>query len=184
MTYLQQLFGPYNLCARIAPGFLFLISVYLLKGYSLAKLQNNSIIYIAILIILSATFGFISSSIIKIVERCLWGYFGNPIILYLKRKEKTLYKELLNVCKEDNIVVACILKKTREDSKLFWKNVSYGFFRNSILLSFCCLYFSWSTSYRRENVTIFLFVIGMTFVSSFYYAQQAIESYREITLCD
>ena len=184
MTYLQQLFGPYNLCARFAPGFLFLIGVYLLEGYSLEKLQNNSIIYIVILVILSATFGFISSSIIKIIERRLWGYFGNPIILYLKRKEEILYKDLLNRYKEDNTVVACVLKKTREDSKLFWKNVSYGFFRNSILLSLCCLYFSYSTIYFCRNVVVCLFVIIMTCVCTFYYAQQAIESYREITLCD
>ena len=161
MTYLQQLFGPYNLCARFAPGFLFLIGVYLLEGYSLEKLQNNSIIYIVILVILSATFGFISSSIIKIIERRLWGYFGNPIILYLKSKEEILYKDLLNRYKEDNTVVACVLKKTREDSKLFWKNVSYGFFRNSILLSLCCLYFSYSTIYFCRNVVVCLFVIIM-----------------------
>ncbi|RAX51355.1 hypothetical protein CCY99_09250 [Helicobacter sp. 16-1353] len=180
MTSLK-LFGSYNICARFAPGFLFLLCAYLLKGCDIANLDTNSILYISIVVILSAVLGFISSSIIKILERCIWKCCGNPMISHLKKYNNELYENLLEEYKTDENIKIQILKNTRDDSKLFWKNVSYGFFRNSILLSVMCLYFSYFTNYFCHNLIVCLFVIFMTYISSDYYAEQAIESYREKT---
>ncbi|HEB9279512.1 hypothetical protein [Campylobacter jejuni] len=84
--------------------------------------------------------------------------------------------------KNDKCIMTCILKITRDDTKLFWKNVSYGFFRNSILLSLSSLCFSYKTDYFLWILAICIFIIFATFIMSKYYAHQAIESYKEITM--
>mgnify|MGYP004491286153 CR=1 FL=1 len=92
----------------------------------------------------------------------------------------------MNVKEEKNIITK-IKKYTRKDSKTFGKNISYGFFRNSILLSFICLYFSYfykTHKYFYINIAICLFILLMTFISARYYAHQIVESYKEITLED
>lgn len=179
MYDLKQLFGAYKLCARFAPGFLFILAIYFLLGYDIEKLESNSVIYIVLAIILSGIFGFTSASLIKILEQLIWNKFANPVICLLKCLELELYKELFKKHKSNKAIVTYILKLTREDSKLFWKNIAYGFFRNSILLSFIVLFVSWNTQYICWNVAICLFVILMTLVSTYYYALQAIESYKE-----
>ena len=194
MNDLKQLLDSYNICARFAPGFLFIISICFLLGYDIKNFKSNSIFSIALLIILSGVCGFVSASIIKFAERFIWDKFNNPIIRYLKKKEKELYRKLLDKYKDtkeekeiNNFIVAEILKCTREDNKTFWKNISYGFFRNSILLSFIRLLFSYSSKYCQYfyiNIAIFLFILLMTFISAGYYAHQIIESYKEITLED
>lgn len=149
MNDLKQLLDSYNICARFAPGFLFIISICFLLGYDIKNFKSNSIFSIALLIILSGVCGFVSASIIESFQRFVWGKFNNPIIRYLKKKEKELYRKLLDKYKDtkeekeiNNSIVTEILKCTRGDNKTFWKNISYGFFRNSILLSFICLFFS------------------------------------------
>lgn len=185
MTDIKQLFGSYNICARSAPGFLFVVALYFLLGYDIRYLESNSVVFIILIITLSNVAGFTSSTLIKVVEQqCIWRIFGNPTILYLKCCQEELYKELLEKYKDDNKIMTDIRKTTREDSKLFWKNVNYGFFRNSVLLSIACLFFSYQTQYFCWNLGICLFVVFMTCVSSYYYAHQAIESYKEITLKD
>lgn len=194
MNDLKQLLDSYNICARFAPGFLFIISICFLLGYDIKNFKSNSIFSIALLIILSGVCGFVSASIIKFAERFIWDKFNNPIIRYLKKKEKELYRKLLDKYKDtkeekeiNNFIVAEILKCTREDNKTFWKNISYGFFRNSILLSFICLFFSYSSKYYQYfyiNIAICLFILLMTFISAGYYAHQIIESYKEITFKD
>lgn len=179
MTDLKQLFGSYNLCARFAPGFLFILAVYFLLGYDIEKLESNSLIFITLIIILSIISGFASASLIKFIEWFVWKNF-NPTIYYLKSHHKELYKNLLLKYKDDKQIIINILTTTREDSKLLWKNIAYGFFRNSILLSFICLFFSCQTQYLYWNLGICLFIVFMTFVSTCYYAHQAIESYKEI----
>lgn len=175
-----KLFGTYNLCARFAPGFLFIVSIYILKGYDLTKLETNSFVYIVAIVILSFACGSTSANIIKIAERLFWGEFGNPIIIYLKYRKKDLYDGLFKKFRNDDVVKTEILKATREDEKLLWKNILYGFFRNSILLSIVSMYFSYSVGYFCTNFIVFLLIIVMTSLSSFLYAQQAIESYIEI----
>lgn len=178
MNDLKQLFGSYNICARFAPGFLFIISIYFLLGYDIDKLGQNSIIFMVLFIILSGVCGFISATLIKIIERILWKLIGNPTIIYLKIVEKFFYQELLEKYKNDEDIMIDILRTTRDDNKLFWKNIAYGFFRNSILLSLTCFCFS-HTQYFIANLIVSVATIIMTFVSSIYYAHQAIKSYQE-----
>ncbi|ENQ6619288.1 hypothetical protein ACEQHX_000417 [Campylobacter lari] len=118
----------------------------------------------------------------KIIEQKIWKYRGNPTINYLKNNEKDLYEKMREKIKNDKDIMTCILKITRDDTKLFWKSVSYGFFRNSILLSLLLLYFSYKTDYFLWILAICVFIIFATFIMSRYYAQQAIESYKEITM--
>ena len=118
-----KLFGTYNLCARFAPGFLFIVSIYILKGYDLTKLETNSFVYIVAIAILSFACGSTSASIIKIAERSFWGKFGNPIIIYLKCYKKDLYDSLFEKFKNDDVIKTEILKITRNDEKLLWKNI-------------------------------------------------------------
>ena len=177
MTDLQRLFGSYAICIRIAQGFLFVLALYFLLRYDIAYLESNSVIFIT----LSTVVGFISSILIKIVGQCIWRIFGNPTILYLKCYQIEIYKKLLDEHKNDEDIRIHILATIRGDSKLFWKNIAYAFFRNSILLSIVCLFFSCQTKYFYWNLGICLFVVFMTCVSSYYYAHQAIESYKEIT---
>lgn len=181
MTDLKQLLDSYNLCARFAPGFLFITAVYFLLGYNIETLQNNSILFIVLLFILSGVCGFISSSLIKFIEQKLWKLWINPTILYLKRNKKDIYKDLFKKHNNDDNIIIYLLEITRGDKKLFWKNVSYGFFRNSILLSLVCLYFSHSTSYFKLNLCVCVVIVVMTFVCSVYYAEQVIKSYQEKT---
>lgn len=176
-----KLFGTYNLCARFAPGFLFIVSIYILKGYDLTKLETNSFVYIVAIAILSFACGSTSASIIKIAERSFWGKFGNPIIIYLKCYKKDLYDSLFEKFKNDDVIKTEILKITRNDEKLLWKNISYGFFRNSILLSIIGFYFSYLTGYFCINLMVCFSIIVMTLLSTILYAQQAIESYIEIS---
>lgn len=67
----------------------------------------------------------------------------------------------------------------QDDAKLFWKNIAYGFFRNSILLSLATLSLSCSSEYFYLNISIILITIAMTKICSENYAQQALESYKE-----
>lgn len=180
MNDLRQLFGPYNLCARFAPGFLFVLAIYFLLGYDIKNLESNSVILIVLLCIMSSICGFASAAIMKIIEQKLWNIYGNPIILYLKKKNKRdIYEDLLSKHNNDNNIITHILKVTRNDNRLFWKNVSYGFFRNSILLSLVCLFFSYSTKYCCYNMLICITILVMTFICVFYYAEQAIKSCQE-----
>lgn len=182
MTDLKQLFGSYNICARFAPGFLFIVALYFLLDDDIRRLESNGIIFIILIVILSAVSGFISASIIKLLERYFWRKFGNPTICYLKSQHKNLYEELLLKHKDDKQIMIYILVVTRGDSKLFWKNIAYGFFRNSILLSLICLFFSWNTQYFYWNLGICLGIVYMTFLTTYYYAHQAIQSYQEIII--
>lgn len=100
MNDLKQLFGSYNICTRFAPGFLFITSICLLLGYDIKNLQDNSIFAMVLLTILSGVCGFVSASIIESAQRFVWWQFNNPIIRYLKKKEKKLYIKLLNKYKE------------------------------------------------------------------------------------
>ena len=180
MTDLKQLLDSYNLCARFAPGFLFIVAVYFLLGYDIETLQDNSVAFLVLLVILSGVCGFISSSLIKFMELLLWKV-KHPTICYLKLFEKKLYEYLFNEHKSDSKIITYLLKTTRDDKKLFWKNISYGFFKNSILLSLACLYFSYPTEYFYKNIFVCIVIIFMTFICSFYYAEQAIKSYQENT---
>lgn len=180
MNDLKQLFGSYNLCARFAPGFLFIIAMYFLLGYDTETLQNNSIVFMILFFILSGVCGFSSASIIKIIEKLLWK-IKNPTILYLSIFKKDIYKDLLKKHSNDNNIIIYLLEITRCDNKLLWKNVSYGFFRNSILLSLVCLYFSYYTLYFSLSLYVCVAIVVMTFVCSFYYAEQVIKSYQEKT---
>ncbi|HFP7505937.1 TPA: hypothetical protein ACHD73_001947 [Campylobacter jejuni] len=182
MNDFKNFLGTYNICARFTPGFLCLLSIYILLGFDIEKLKTNSIFYIGIFIILSSILGFLSSSIIKIIEQKIWKHYGNPTINYLKNNEKDLYEKMYEKIKNDKCIMTCILKITRDDTKLFWKNVSYGFFRNSILLSLSSLCFSYKTDYFLWILAICIFIIFATFIMSKYYAHQAIESYKEITM--
>lgn len=177
MNDFRQLFGSYNLCARFAPGFLFVIAIYFLLGYDISLLENNSIIFMSLIIILSGIFGFTSASLIKFVEQFIWEKFENPVINYLSKKHFVLYNKLSN--KHKDKLLNHILAITRNDTKLFWKNVSYGFFRNSILLSLLSCFFSYSSKYFCYNICIVVFAMIMTCICSRYYAHQAIESYLE-----
>lgn len=179
MNDLRQLFGSYNICARFAPGFLFILAMYFLLGYDIKKLESNSIVFIMLIVILSIISGFTSASLIKFIEWLIWKKF-NPTINYLKMHHKELYENLLLKYKDDKQIAVNILVATRDDNKLFWKNIAYGFFRNSILLSFVVLFFSKNTQYFYWNFLICLFIVFMTFVSTCYYTHQVIESYQEI----
>jgi len=176
-----KLFGTYNLCARFAPGFLFIVLVYTLKGYDLSRLETNSFVYIVTIVILSFICGSISAGIIKIAERLLWRKFGNPTIIYLKCYKKDLYNGLFRKFGNDDAIKTEILKITRNDEKLLWKNISYGFFRNSILLSIIGFYFSYLAGYFCINLIVYFSILVMTCLSTILYAQQAIESYIEIS---
>ena len=180
MTDIKQLLDSYNLCARFAPGFLFITAVYFLLEYDVEILQSNSIVFIILLFILSGVCGFSSAAIIKIIEKLLWK-IKNPTILYLSLFEKDIYKTLFKKHSNDNNIITYLLEITRGDNKLFWKNVSYGFFRNSILLSLVCLYFSHSTSYFNLNLCVCAAIVVMIFICSFYYTEQMIKSYQEKT---
>lgn len=182
MNDFKNFLGTYNICARFTPGFLCLLSIYILLGFDIKKLETNSIFYICTFVILSSILGFLSSSIIKIIEQKIWKSCGNPTINYLKNNEKDLYERMREKIKNDKDIMTCILKITRNDTKLFWKNVSYGFFRNSILLSLFSLYFTYKTDYFLWNIVICVFIICATFQMSKYYTHQAIESYKEITM--
>ncbi|MBF7044150.1 hypothetical protein [Campylobacter volucris] len=182
MNDFKNFLGVYNICARFTPGFLCLLSIYILLGFDIEKLETNSIFYIGIFVILSSLLGFLSSAIIKEAEQKIWRYRGNPTINYLKNNEKDLYKRMYEKIKNDKDIMTCILKSTRDDTKLFWKNVSYGFFRNSILLSLLPLYFSYKTDYFLWILAICILIVFVTFIMSRYYAQQAIESYKEIMM--
>lgn len=116
-----KLFGTYNLCARFAPGFLFIVLVYTLKGYDLSRLETNSFVYIVTIVILSFICGSISAGIIKIAERLLWRKFGNPTIIYLKCYKKDLYNGLFKKFGNDDAIITEILRVTRNDEKLLWK---------------------------------------------------------------
>lgn len=179
MNNLRQLFGSYNICARFAPGFLFVLAIYFLLGYNTENLQGNSIIFIVLLFIISGAFGFISAALAKLIEQKLWKLYGNPTILYLRKNKNKLYTKLLKKQKNDDSIMTYILKITRDDNNLLWKNISYGFFRNSILLSLVCLFFSCSTKYCCYNILICITILVMTFICVFYYAEQAIKSCQE-----
>lgn len=180
MNDLKQLLDSYNICARFAPGFLFVSTMYFLLGYDIKTLQNNRILFVILLFILSGVCGFSSASLIKIIEKLLWK-IKNPTILYLSIFEKDIYRDLLKKHNNGNNIITYLLEITRDDNKLFWKNVAYGFFRNSILLSLVCLYFSHSTLYFNLNLWICISIVVMTFVCSVYYAEQVIKSYQEKT---
>lgn len=178
MTDLKQLFGAYSLCARFAPGLLFVVALIFLHGDEALLFQDNNVIFVALIVILSGALGFISALLIKPIEQLVWSYFGNPIILHLKSKHKELYLDLSQKRTEGEIIV-CIKKITRGDDKLFWKNIAYGFCRNSILLSLFSLLFSYSSKYFIINLWVVVLFIAITIFSAYYYAHQAIESYKE-----
>ena len=119
MYDLKELFGSYNICARFAPGFLFITSIYFLVDWDINNLKDNSILFIVLLIILSGVCGFVSASMIKFIERFIWNKFNNPIIRYLKNKEKELYNELLNECKEEKNIITKIKNTLGKIVRLF-----------------------------------------------------------------
>ncbi|MBM0604168.1 hypothetical protein [Helicobacter pylori] len=96
----------------------------------------------------------------------------------LKKEAPKLYEK---ICQEhgEKEAISHIRAKTRDDAKLFWKNIAYGFFRNSILLSLATLSLSCSSEYFYLNISIILITIAMTKIYSENYAQQALESYKE-----
>lgn len=178
-----QIFGAYNICARFTPGFLFVLCIYFLCGFDIKSLESNSVIYIAIFVILSAVCGFISSILAKIIEQIIWGCSKNPLIYYLRIFENDLYEKLSTKHKKDDkAIVTDILHNTRKDNKLFWKNITYGFFRNSTLLSCVLIYFSYSTIYLCRNMAACIILIIMTLAATYYYDNQAVESYKEILI--
>lgn len=178
MIDLKQLFDAYNLCARFAPGFLFVVALIFLNGEKTLLFQDNSPILITLIIILSGVSGFISASFIKFIEQSIWKHFGNPVICHLKRNDKKLYLHLRKEHGEKEIV-GYMKKITRGDDKLLWKNIAYGFFRNSIPLSLLCLLFSYASKYFYFNVCVVILVVTMTCFCSYCYAHQIIESYKE-----
>ncbi|BEG58044.1 hypothetical protein NHP21005_17320 [Helicobacter sp. NHP21005] len=89
-----------------------------------------------------------------------------------------MYARLCEEYTEKDIVVH-IKGVTRGDERLLWKNIAYGFFRNSILLSLVSLWFSWASGYFYINLIVVVVLMGVTYSCFHYYAQQAIESYKE-----
>lgn len=90
MNDLKRLIDSYSICARFAPGFLFINSTYFLLDWDINNLKDNSILFIVLLIILSGVCGFISASMIKFIERFIWNKFNNPIIRYFKEKRRII----------------------------------------------------------------------------------------------
>lgn len=181
MSSIQKLLGPYNICARFAPGYLFLLSIGWICGeVDFIDFESNSILYAGTIIMLSGIVGFMSSSVIKIIESILWRVFGNPTIIYLRFSNNELYKNMVDKYKNDKKILIEILKETRGDDRLFWKNISYGFFRNSIVLVLVLSYLLCQKGFIFYSVAASLFIIFMAFISSIYYAKQAIDSYIEL----
>ncbi len=108
----------------------------------------------------------------------IWSKCENPTIKYFKEEAPKLYEK---ICQEhgEKEAISHIRAKTRDDTKLFWKNIAYGFFRNSILLSLATLSLSCSSEYFFMNISIILITIAMTKICSENYAQQTLESYKE-----
>ncbi|KHL80864.1 hypothetical protein [Helicobacter pylori] len=178
MIELKQLFGAYNVCARFTPGFLFVCALFFLKGEQNTLFQQNSVFFTMLVVMLSSIFGFISASSSKMLERFIWSKCENPTIKYFKKEAPKLYEK---ICQEhgEKEAISHIRAKTRDDAKLFWKNIAYGFFRNSILLSLATLSLSCSSEYFYLNISIILITIAMTKIYSENYTQQALESYKE-----
>ncbi len=143
MIELKQLFGAYNVCARFTPGFLFVFALFFLKGEQNTFFQQNSVFFTMLIVMLSSISGFISASLIKIFEQLLWSKCENPTIKYFKKEAPELYEKICQKYGEKE-AIPHIRVKTRDDAKLFWKNIAYGFFRNSILLSLVTLPLSYS----------------------------------------
>ncbi len=96
---------------------------------------------------------------------------------FLKKKPQNYMKKYEEHGEKE--AISHIRAKTRDDTKLFWKNIAYGFFRNSILLSLATLSLSCSSEYFFMNISIILITIAMTKICSENYAQQTLESYKE-----
>lgn len=178
MIDLKHLFDAYNICARFTPGFLFVFTLFLFEGKQNTFFQQDSVFFVVLIIMLSSISGFLSASLIKILEQFIWNNCGNPTIRYFKKKAPEVYEQIYQEYGEAG-VIPHIKSKTRGDVKLLWKNISYGFFRNSILLALIALPFSHTSKYFCINIQVAVVVIVMTAICSRYYAQQALESYRE-----
>ncbi len=79
---------------------------------------------------------------------------------FLKKKPQNYMKKYEEHGEKE--AISHIRAKTRDDTKLFWKNIAYGFFRNSILLSLATLSLSCSSEYFFMNISIILITIAMT----------------------
>lgn len=178
MIDLKQIFDAYNICARFTPGFLFVFALFFLEGEQDIFFQQKSVFFIVLIIMLSSISGFLSASLIKMLEQLIWNNCGNPTIKYFKKKAPELYEQISKKHGEEG-VISHIKAETRGDTKLLWKNIAYGFFRNSILLTLSTLPFSYTGKYFYINIQIVFVVIAMTTICSRYYAQQALESYKE-----
>lgn len=114
MNDLKNFLGTYNICARFTPGFLCLLSIYILLGFDIEKLETNSIVYIGIFVILSSILGFLSSSIIKTIEQKMWKSCGNPTINYLKNNEEDLYKKMYDKLQSDKNIIILYFKNYKK----------------------------------------------------------------------
>lgn len=178
MIDLKHLFDAYNVCARFTPGFLFVFALFFLEGKQNIFFQQNSVFFIMLIIMLSSIFGFLSASLIKMLEQFIWNNCENPTIKYFKKEAPELYEQIYHEY-GDKKAISHIKATIRGDTKLLWKNIAYGFFRNSILLALAILPFSYTGKYFYINIQIVFVVIIMTVICSRYYAQQALESYKE-----
>lgn len=178
---LMKLFDRYNIFARIAPAFLFSYFTLLIFGVNLLFLSNvNSFIFVSLVLFALYPLSMFASIASKKVETFVWNKYGNPIIVCLKKRDLQLYNNLLSEHNNNDGIVKFLLGTTRPDEKVFWKNVTYGFFRNALplsivftVISFFTPYFYYACIWLVANV---LAIIG----STRYFANQVIDSYLEI----
>lgn len=177
---LIKLLDRYNIFARIAPAFLFGYCTYLVFGINLVFLNNaNSFILVPLAVFVLYPISMFSTFTSKKIEDFFWKKYGNPLVRHLKKSNPTLYQEL-SLEKNDDEIVKLLLKTTRPDEKVFWKNVSYGFFRNALPLSFVFAIISFFTPYFYYACIWLAINFFSILLATSYFANQVIDSYLEI----
>lgn len=177
----MKLFDRYNIFARIAPAFLFGYCTYLVFGINLVFLNNaNSFILVPLVVFVLYPISMFSTFTSKKIEDFFWKKYGNPIIVRLKKRDSQLYNNLLSEHNNNDGIVKFLLGTTRPDEKVFWKNVTYGFFRNALPLSIVFTVISFFTPYFHY-ACIWLVVNVLAIIGSTqYFVNQVIDSYLEI----
>lgn len=181
----------YEFTARYLPALIFtiILEIFILYFnqitfdlgiFDLAKIP----LFITFSLIVSVIPKIISTNISGFVQKLYWDKYGNSIIKFLNKTNNLQYKDLLNKFKNNDELIAILLKETREDKRLLSKNIFYGFFRNFTLLVLIFLvinliYFQY---FIIENMILLLFCMLMIYISSQRYIEQICKSYVEKTV--
>lgn len=180
--------NEYELKARYIPALIFMIVLefaIINKYFYELDLGWLSMLKIPLLIISSLFLAllpkFCSVIISGYLQTLFWDKYGNTTILYIKKSKKPSFQKLLKLYDNSDSLLNNMLKATRDDRKLFSKNIFYGFMRNFSFLILCFLliniiYFNY---FIFTNIIILVVTLFCLYIASQRYAEQIIMSYIE-----